>query len=112
MRVVLEDALAARSVSEWERLFTEAGVPVGPVLSVPEVLAHPQIEERQLIKNFEHVPGIDRGIAVLLAGFRLSGEQPGVMSPPPQLGQDTSSILSELGYETPAIEALRRDGVI
>ena len=35
-----------RSTDEWTLLLNEAGVPCGPILTVPEALAQPQIAER------------------------------------------------------------------
>ena len=57
LRGILEQALQSKSAAEWERLFDEAGVPAGPILSIPEIMAHPQIESRQLIKRDRTRPG-------------------------------------------------------
>lgn len=111
LREILEQALATKTAAEWEALFTEAGVPVGPVLTVPEILAHPQVADRALIKTFDNAPGTGRNVSVPRVGFRLAREQPDVATPPPQLGQDTAAILEELGYGAGDVEKLRREGV-
>jgi crotonobetainyl-CoA:carnitine CoA-transferase CaiB-like acyl-CoA transferase len=112
LRRVLEEALQAKSAAEWERLFDEASVPAGPILTVPEIIAHPQVASRQFIKRFERVPGLDKPIAVTRVGFRLGGEQPDVDAPPPPLGKDTAAVLRGIGYSDSELEQLRRDGVI
>ena len=76
MRAVLEQALQAKSAVEWERLFDEAGVPAGRIFTIPEILAHPQIESRKLIKRFKNVPGSGRDLAVPRVGFHLSRAGP------------------------------------
>jgi crotonobetainyl-CoA:carnitine CoA-transferase CaiB-like acyl-CoA transferase len=112
MRVALEEALQEKNVAEWERLFNEAGVPAGPILSVPQILAHPQVESRGILKRFSGVAGVGRDVTVPRVGFRLASGQPDVESPPPQLGQHTDAVLEAAGYAKDEVAALRRDGVI
>ena len=112
MREVLERALQARSAEEWEALFDAAGVPAGRILSIPQIVRHPQLASRGFIKHFRNVPGIERDIAVPRVGFRLKSGQPDVAAPPPRLGQDTERILGELGYSADEIDTLRRGGAV
>lgn len=112
LRGLLEEALQARSAAEWERLFDAAGVPAGPILTIPEIVTHPQVEERGLLKRFKNVQDFEADLQVTRAGFRLSQDQPDVATPPPRLGQDTASILGAMGFKDAEIDELRRDGVV
>ena len=112
LRKLLEEALQARSADQWERLFDEAGVPAGPILGVPDILRHPHLETRELIKRFADAPSVGREVAVTRLGFRFSREQPDVDRPPPALGQDTDSVLRAAGYSGEEIAGLRRAGVV
>jgi crotonobetainyl-CoA:carnitine CoA-transferase CaiB-like acyl-CoA transferase len=112
LRPILEEALQAKSAVEWERLFSEAGVPAGPILTVPEILAHPQLESRGLIKRFGKVDALGRELSVTRLGFQLAGGQPDVDAPPPRLGEHTDAVLEAAGYAKDEIAALRREGVI
>ncbi len=112
LREVLEAKLAEASALEWEARFSAAGVPCGPILTLPEMLAHPHIEARNVVQHFPDAPGVDRDIAVTRPGFRLASGLPGVATPPPQLGQDTEAVLGELGLDAEDIAALREQGVV
>lgn len=89
-------------------LFNAEGVPAGEVLSVPEILAHPQVTARNFISRFVEPPGVDRPVAVVRSGFRLGSGDPKATFPPPLLGADTQTILGEIGYSDADIEALQR----
>ena len=108
----LEQALASDSALNWEHRLNAVGVPAGRVLSVAEVLAHPQVRERGLLRRFAPSAGVERDITVVRSGFRLSGGDPGVATPPPQLGEHTEAILTELGLGPEDITRLRESAVI
>lgn len=112
LRVLMEQAMAARSADDWWQLFNEAGVPAGPVYSVPQALAHPQIAGRGMIGTFPNAPGVGRDIRIVRTGFKLNGEAPSVETPPPLLGQHNDEILAELGCSPAAIAALKEEGAV
>jgi crotonobetainyl-CoA:carnitine CoA-transferase CaiB-like acyl-CoA transferase len=109
---LIEAGLAGRSAREWEEILNALGVPCGCVLSVPEILDHPQIAERGLIKHFDEVPGADSTLDITRCGFRLSGDAPDVATPPPRLGEHTEHYLAELGVGAAEIAELRQAGTI
>jgi crotonobetainyl-CoA:carnitine CoA-transferase CaiB-like acyl-CoA transferase len=108
----IEQALAARTATEWAALLNQHGVPAGEVLDVPAVLEHPQIKERRLLHTFEQVPGVDRPVSVVRAGFRLGSGDPAPAMPPPALGADTADILAELGFSKRDLDELARENAI
>ena len=112
LKADLESALKGKSAKEWSDLFNKHGIPAGEVLSIPQILEHPQITERGLIKHFQAAPGTDREVAVLRAGFRLASGDPEPVSPPPLLGADTEKILQELGYDRDSVARLKKDGAV
>jgi crotonobetainyl-CoA:carnitine CoA-transferase CaiB-like acyl-CoA transferase len=137
LRAKIETALATKPAAEWAALLNANGVPAGEVLSIPEVLAHPQVTGRGLVKTFANAPngpdflgpsnsggpldtasddagtpGAARAVSVVRTGFRLASGDPAPAMPPPVLGADTGVVLRELGYSAAEIEALRQAGAI
>jgi crotonobetainyl-CoA:carnitine CoA-transferase CaiB-like acyl-CoA transferase len=108
----IELALATKSADQWASLFNTHGVPAGEVLSIPRVLQHPQTTERDLVKRFGLVPGLDRDISVVRSGFRLASGGPEPTTPPPVLSADTDQILAKLGYDQEAIRMLKHNGAV
>ena len=104
--------MSVKPAHEWSVLFNRNGVPAGEVLSIPEILDHPQIAERELVKRFHSAVGVDRDIAVVRSGFKLNSGDPEPKNPPPLLGADTAMILKELGYQDDAITRFRQAGAV
>lgn len=111
LKAEIETALAADSAANWEARLLERGVPVGRVLSVPEILAHPHLAERRFIREFEAAEG-EAAQRVTRAGVRLADADAAPATPAPTLGAHTRETLVQLGYEAAQIDALHHDGVI
>lgn len=110
LRAELEVVLTRAPAAHWVEELNAAGIPAGPVLSVPEVLRHPQVADRGLIARFDDVPGVGHGIDLVTMGVRLDDARPSVTNAPPQLGQDTETILADLGYSAEDIAQMAADG--
>jgi crotonobetainyl-CoA:carnitine CoA-transferase CaiB-like acyl-CoA transferase len=112
LKLLMEQAMASASAEHWWGRLNGAGVPAGPVYSVAQALAHPQVAQRAMVAQFDEAPGVGRDIRVLRTGFKLDGEAPSVDTPPPRLGEHTQALLQELGYSTAEIEALSEEKAI
>lgn len=112
LTVELETVLVTQPASHWVPALNAIGVPTGEVLTVPEILAHPQISERGFLARFDTVPGVPAGATLVRMGARFDGAVPEVQTPPPALGADTGRIFASLGLDKEALQTLRTDGVI
>jgi CoA:oxalate CoA-transferase len=108
---VLQDAFLTRTYEEWEAILLPAGVPMGAVNTIDQIVAHPQVSARGVLVESTHpVAG-----AVKMTGppVRLSGTPGAIRSPAPLLGEHTAQVLRErLGVNDDEIARLRATGVI
>jgi formyl-CoA transferase/CoA:oxalate CoA-transferase len=103
-------ALAARGCVEWADLLNAAGVPAGPVNTVPAALEQPQVAAREMVVEVEHpVAGT---LKMLGSPLKLSGQPVSFRHPPPTLGQHTDQVLAEAGYTAAEITGLRDAGIV
>ena len=111
-RAVLEEMLERLFLDqpheEWLRRLRDSELPHGKLNGIGDVLAHPQVTARKMIREMESPVG---SVPVIASPLRLS-DSPARLDPIPALGQDTEPILQELGYGAAEINALRRDHVI
>ena len=108
---VLNEAFATRDAGQWLAALQEAGLPCGPINTVPDVFAHPQATARDLVLETEH----PTAGTVRLTGFpyKLSHTPASVRRPPPLLGQHTEEVLTDLlSYTAAQIAGLREQGAI
>ncbi len=111
LRKVLEAAFQTRDAAEWLAGFTQAGLPCGPISTIPDVFAHPQAEAREMVLTVEHPTAGE----VRLPGFpyKLLGTPAAVRRPPPRLGEHTEEVLAELlGYSAGEVAGLRERGCV
>jgi len=105
---IVEKAFLERTHQEWLRRLRENRLPHGEVKGIAEVLAHPQLIARQMIREMESPVG---SVPVIASPLRLSNSPPR-LDRIPALGQDTLAILRDIGYGDDEIEDLRRNQVI
>ena len=101
--------LMKRSAAEWEKMLVEVGVPAGRVLSVPEILNHPHLAQREFISSYEGASGTQK---VTRGGFSFADDSTSPQAPAPKLSQHTDEWLEKLGYDSETIGKLRAKKVV
>jgi crotonobetainyl-CoA:carnitine CoA-transferase CaiB-like acyl-CoA transferase len=107
---ILTSRLVERTTNEWLTMFDEIGLPSGPVLEVPQAVAHEQALARGMIVETTHpVAGRMRGLGLPIHFSDGRTQSP---VPAPLLGQHTAEVLREYGFSDARIGALKDEGAI
>ena len=110
LRPLLDALFARKTRAEWSDLLGQAQVPCGPINSIPEALADPQIQHREMLRNLPHPTA--GTVPQLMTPFRFGKAEIRTDQAPPLLGQHTEEILGELGISAERIQQLRQDAII
>jgi crotonobetainyl-CoA:carnitine CoA-transferase CaiB-like acyl-CoA transferase len=96
----------------WVERLEGLKIGCGPINTLADVFADPQVVARQAVVHMPHAANPD-GVRVIANPVRLSETPVAYRIPPPVLGQHTDAVLSErLGLDAAALAALRAKGVI
>lgn len=104
------DVLKTRTSADWLARLDEHQVPCAPVLSRPEVIKQPQIQQNDLLSEYDH-PGLGR-VRQPRPGAKFSRSKINRCQLAPRLGEHTQEILLEVGLTKSDVDQLISDGVI
>ncbi len=96
----------------WVEGLTAAGVPCGPVNTIDQAFAHPQVQARDMEIKMTH-PATGDEVSLIGNPIKYSETTADYRRPPPMLGQHTRGVLEELlGLGAAEVAALREKGVV
>ena len=106
----LETYLAAHTSAEWVACFNAARVPCGPIYSIDQVFADPQVQHLGMAQS---VTRKDKSRMRLLGQpIALSRTPSRLALRPPELGEHTDAVLKEFGFSAREIAKLRQAGAV
>ena len=102
----IDHYLAAATSAEWVERLNKAGVPSGPIYSIDQVFADPQVQHLGIVQS---VTMKDKSKMRLLGQpVGLSRTPSRLAVRPPDLGEHTNAILKEFGFSARDIAALHK----
>jgi formyl-CoA transferase len=110
LNAILNQALAKRKSDEWVDVLNKAGVPSGPIYTMDQVFADPQVQHLEAAAEVDH-PKLGR-FKVVNQAAKLSRTPAKLVAATPEIGQHTEEILRELEYSDSEIKAMREKGII
>ncbi len=105
---IIASCLILAPRATWLERLRLAGIPAGPVQTIPEAMQDTQFNEREMWHNLD-VDGTE--VTVINTPIKTSGA-PGARKRAPKIGEHTEELLSQLGYATEEIYRLARAGII
>mgnify|MGYP000011637216 CR=1 FL=1 len=113
-RAELADAIAAitreRPAQHWIDRINAAGVPCGPIYSVDQTFADPQVRALGIAQSVDH-PQLG-SITLVGQPVELSRTPARIETASPAAGEHTDQILAELGFDRDTVAAMRNEGVV
>ncbi|MGC0367340.1 crotonobetainyl-CoA:carnitine CoA-transferase CaiB-like acyl-CoA transferase [Rhodococcus sp. 27YEA15] len=107
---VLENIFLTHTREELVAKLDEAGVPCGPVNTVAEAFAEPQVTHLGLVASVSHPVRGD--VNVLRSPITMSRTSVVPKTSSPLASADTDTVLQRLGYTMDQVEKMRADQVV
>mgnify|MGYP000843969107 FL=1 len=107
---LLAEVFVTRTRDDWLAALDAAGVPNGPINTVDQAFADPQIVARGMRLDLPDAQGV--AVPQVACPIQLSGTPVVYHAAPPALGQHTEAVLKSLGKTADEVARLRENGVV
>ena len=108
---ILSAIFATRTRHQWLDALEGAGIPCGPINTIADVFADPQVQARGTRLDLPHP--VAGSVPSVANPIKYSATPISYRSAPPMLGADTDEVLGDmLGIAPAEIERMRRAGII
>jgi crotonobetainyl-CoA:carnitine CoA-transferase CaiB-like acyl-CoA transferase len=99
----IDSVTATKTSAEWVEIFNKVGVPCGPIYTIDQVFADPQVK---------HLGSDGSRLGLVGQPFKLSRTPSKIAARPPDLSEHTDEILSEFGFSADEIKALHESKAV
>jgi len=107
----LNDVVRSKPSKFWVDALSKAGVPCGPINTIDQVFADPQVQHLKIRRPVDH-PKIGTFDIIGQPIHMSAYPQPERLKPTPDQGEHTDEILKEFGYDAAAIKGLHDKSVV
>ena len=102
----INDTLKSKTSDEWIGILNEGGVPCGPIYTIDQVFADPQVRHLGAAAPIKHPKLGD--IKLINQPATLSRTPATLATATPEIGEHTTEVLGEAGYSAAEIAHLRQ----
>ncbi len=107
----MQAVFSGKPRDEWVRMLIEADVPAAPVNDMETLPRDPHVQARRMMQDMALAAG--RTIRQVSFPIEFSTcDAKEIRRPPPELGEHTAQVLSEIGCSGEDIAQFRKDGVV
>jgi len=106
---LIQALLLTRGRDEWLAELEARGIPAGPINTIAEVFDDPQVKHRGMQRTLKRG---DLDVPQVASPLRFDSLPAVSELAPPRLGQDSDTILAEMGLTAEDIARLRSEGVV
>ena len=106
---LIQTVFLTRSRDAWLTELEALGIPAGPINTVAEVFDDPQVKHRGMQRTLKRD---DLEVPQVACPLRFDSEPAVSEVAPPRLGQDSDTILAEMGLSDEEIAQLRSQGIV
>ena len=106
----LEQLFLTKTRDQWFEILSQKDIPIAKVYSLDEVFADPQVLQRKMVSEVDDP--IEGRVKQTGIAIKLSATPGRIRKSAPTLGENTTEILTEMGYSQQTIAELRQEGAI
>ena len=110
LNAALAEIFKHKTVTEWVDSLNEAGVPAGPVYTVPQVFEDVQVKHLGVTTPL--MTGFGKEMHYITQPVTLERTPSKVVAPAPEWGEHTDEVLAEAGYNAQEIRQFHEDKVV
>ena len=107
---MIQDVFREHGVEHWVTLLNDAGVPAGPVYTVPQMFQDPQVRHLGVARTLPAWQGGERSF--ITQPVTLARTPADLARTAPGWGEHTDEILREAGYDDSTIARFHETGVV
>jgi crotonobetainyl-CoA:carnitine CoA-transferase CaiB-like acyl-CoA transferase len=110
INAAISEITATKPSNHWIELFEANGIPCGPIYSIDQVFADPQVKHLGMATKM-HSPHVGEK-EVVASAINISGFSKAIRAHTPDAGEHGDEILKSVGYTDAELDDMRRKGVI
>jgi crotonobetainyl-CoA:carnitine CoA-transferase CaiB-like acyl-CoA transferase len=102
---VIRQKFRQKTQAEWLQELEPIDICFGPVNTIAEALADPQVHARGMVREVD-------GLTLIASPLKFSATPTAQPAAPPSFGQHTDEVLRDVGYSGAEIERLRKERIV